>query len=109
MTPHDVIYGVLERSVGFNKADKLTTEILERLAAQAFVVVHADRVIQQAGKVSVSRTLVESVLEDAATWVQANYIVGVSEGVHPAMQKKYERDMEDIRALAAELREAPNA
>jgi uncharacterized protein YjaG (DUF416 family) len=107
MTPHDIIRSVLERDHDIHEADQGAEEILELLAAQAFVVVHASAVIQQAGKVSVSRTLVESVLEDATTWVRANYIV--RENVHPAMQEKYERDMEDIRALAAELREAPNA
>lgn len=107
MSPHDIIRSVLERVMDIHDAHDAADEILERLAAQAFVVVHASAVIQQAGKVSVTRKLVESALEDATTWVRANYVV--SDGVHPAMQQKYERDMEDIRALAAELREAPNA
>lgn len=107
MSPHEIIRSVLERDHDIHEADQGAEEILELLAAQAFVVVHADRVIQQAGKVSVSRTLVESVLNNAATWVGANYIIG--DGMPPEMKDKYQRDMQHIRALAAELREAPNA
>lgn len=107
MTPHDVIRGVLERVMDIHDAHDAADEILERLAAQAFVVVHASAVIQQEGKVNVTRRLVQDVLVDAEWWVRSNYVVYGQ--VHPAMQRRYERDMEDIRALAAELREAPNA
>lgn len=101
MTPNEIIYGALERNLGIYSAEKLATEILEQIAAQGFVVVQADRVIQQAGKVSVTRELVESVLEDAETWVKANYVVG--DGPHPAMVHKFRRDLADIIALRAEL------
>ncbi|CAB4141883.1 hypothetical protein UFOVP421_8 [uncultured Caudovirales phage] len=107
MTPHNIIRRVLERGHDFIEADQGAQEILERLAAQGFVVVHAKAVIQQDGKVSVTRLLVESVLEDAATWVKANYIVG--DGPHPAMAHKFRRDMADILALRAELQEARDA
>lgn len=103
MTPHDIIYGVLERRLGIHEAEKLATEILERLAGQGFVVVQADRVIQQAGKVSVTRELVESVLEDAEALVKAEYVVAGE--VHPANRRRYRRDMADILALRAELQE----
>lgn len=103
MTPHDVIYGVLERRLGIHEAEKLAYEILERIAAQDLVVVHADRVIQQAGKVSVSRKLVESVLEEAEAAMRREYLPGGL--LHPAMMRRYERDMADILALRAELKE----
>jgi hypothetical protein len=101
MSPHDIIYNVLERSVGFNEADKLTTEILERLATQGFVVVHAKAVTQQDGKVTVSRDLVDSVLADAETWVIGHYFTDGE--IHPALRHKYIRDMEDIWKLQAEM------
>lgn len=107
MTAHDIIYNVLLRDHDIHHADQLANEIMGRLAWQGFVVVQADRVIQQAGKVSVTRELVESVLEDAETWVKANYIVG--DGPHPAMVHKFRRDMADILALRAELQEAGDA
>lgn len=103
MTPHEVIYNVLLREHDIHHADQLATEILERLAAQTFVVVHADRVIKQEGKVTVSRKLVESVLADAETWVVGHYFADGK--VIAALQSKYERDMCDIRLLRAELGE----
>lgn len=109
MTPHDIIYNVLERSVGFNEADKLTTEILERLAMQGFVAVHARAVTQQDGKVTVSRELVESVLDDAEAYVRIDYHThGDIRDVHPALRHKYLRDMEDIWKLWAEVRGTSN-
>jgi uncharacterized protein YjaG (DUF416 family) len=103
MSPHDIIYNVLERSVGFNEADKLTTEILERLATQGFVAVHARAVTQQDGKVTVSRELVESVLEDAEAFVASEYVINGE--VHRSERRRYFRDMDDIWKLKAELRE----
>lgn len=103
MTPHDIIYNVLLRDHDPVEADQGATEILERLAAQTFVVVHADRVIQQDGKVTVSRSLLDSVLADAETWVTGHYFTDGE--VHPALMDRYERDMCDIRLLRAELGE----
>jgi len=104
MSPHDIIYDVLERIVGFNEADKLTTEALERLAAQGFVVVHAKAVIQQDGKVTVSRELVESVLEDAEAFVASEYVINGE--IHRSERRRYLRDMDDIWKLKAEMRES---
>lgn len=103
MSPHTIICNVLERIVGFNEADELTTEVFERLAAQGFVVVHAKTVIQQDGKVTVSRDLVESVLEDARLLIDAEYVVNGE--IHPALRGKYLRDMNDIWKLRAEMGE----
>ena len=103
MTPHEVIYNALLREHGIHHADQLATEILERLAAQTFVVVHADRVIQQEGKVTVSRSLLDSVLADAESWVVGHYFTDGE--VHPVLMDRYERDMCDIRLLRAELGE----
>lgn len=107
MTPHDIICRVLWRDHDIYEADQDAEEILERFAAQGFVVVRADRVIQQAGKVSVTRELVESVLEDAEALVNAEYVVAGE--VHPANRRRYRRDMADILALRAELQEAGDA
>lgn len=107
MTPHDIVRSVLERDHDIHEADQGAEEILGLLAAQGFVVVQADRVIQQAGKVSVTRELVESVLEDAETWVNAEYVVDGE--VHPANRRRYRRDMADILDLRAELQEARDA
>ena len=101
MTPHDTIRSVLERDHDIHEADPGADEILERLAAQGFVVVHAKAVIQQDGKVSVTRLLVESVLEDAEALVNAEYVVDGE--VHPANRRRYRRDMADILDLRAEL------
>lgn len=101
MTPHDIIYDALERRLGMYSAEILVDEILERLAGQGFVVVQADRVIQQAGKVSVTRELVESVLEDAETLVTREYVI--NDEIYPADRDHYVRDMADIVALRAEL------
>ena len=100
MTPHDIIYDALERRLGMYSAEILVDEILERLAGQGFVV-QADRVIQQAGKVSVTRELVESVLEDAETLVTREYVI--NDEIYPADRDHYVRDMADIVALRAEL------
>lgn len=103
MTPHDVISRVLERVMDINDADEMADEILWRLASHVYVVVHADRVIQQEGKVSVTRKLVESVLEDAEASVTGHYFADGK--VIAALQSRYERDMADILALRAELKE----
>jgi len=109
MSPYTIICNMLERSVGFNEADKLATEAFERLAAQGFVVVHAKAVIQQHGKVTVSRELVESVLDDAEAYVRIDYHTqGDIRDVHPALRHKYLRDMEDIWKLWAEVRGTNN-
>lgn len=50
MTPHDVIYNVLLRDHDIHHADQLATEILERLAAQGFVVVPVEAVISTGGQ-----------------------------------------------------------
>ena len=107
MSAHDIIRSVLERDHDIHEADQGAEEILGLLAAQGFVVVQADRVIQQAGKVCVTRELVESVLEDAEWWVKDAYVVDGA--VHPLMRDRYERDMADILALRAELQEARDA
>lgn len=103
MTPHEIIYNALLREHDIHHADQLTDEILERLAAQGFVAVHASAVIKGDNKVVVSRKLVEDVLVDAEWWVRSNYVVNGE--VHPAMVRHFERDMEDIRALRAEIEE----
>ena len=102
MTPYDTIYGLLAHDHDMHYADQLTDEILARIAADGFVVVHAKAVIQQDGKVTVTRELLESVLADAETWVVGHYFTDGE--IHPAMRGKYNRDMEDIWALQAELR-----
>lgn len=103
MTPQDIIYEALLRDHDIHHADQLANEIMERLAAQGFVAVHASAVIQQDGKVTVTRKLVESVLEDAATWVTAEYVI--NDEIHPADRPRYIRDMADILALRAEIKE----
>lgn len=103
MTPHDIIYGALERNLGIYSAEKLTDENLEQLAAHVYVVVHASAVIQQEGKVNVIRKLVESVLEDAEASVIGHYFADGK--VIAALQSRYIRDMADILALRAELKE----
>jgi hypothetical protein len=45
MTPHDIIRSVLERVMDIHDAHDAADEILELLAAQGFVVVHASAVI----------------------------------------------------------------
>ena len=102
MTPHDIIRSVLERDHDIHEADQGADEILERLAGQGFVV-QADRVIQQDGKVTVSRKLLESVLEDAETWVNAEYVI--NDEIYPADRPRYIRDMADILTLRAEIGE----
>lgn len=62
---------------------------------------------QQAGKVSVTRELVESVLEDAEASVTGHYFADGK--VIAALESRYRRDMADILALRAELQEASNA
>lgn len=103
MTPHDIIRSALERDRDIHEADQGATEILELLAARGFVVVQADRVIQQAGKVCVTRELVESVLEDAEASVTGHYFADGK--VIAALESRYIRDMADILALRAELQE----
>ena len=103
MTPHEIIYNVLLSDLDMHHADQLANDILERLAAQGFVAVHVSAVIQQDGKVSVSRRLLESVLADAETWVVGHYFTDGE--VHPALMDRYERDMCDIRLLKAEIGE----
>lgn len=105
MTPHDIIYDVLLRDHDIHHADQLTDEILARIAADGFVVVHAKAVIQQDGKVTVTRTLLESVLEDAEKLVASEYFLSNGD-IHPSERRRYLRDMEDIWKLKAELREA---
>jgi len=56
---------------------------------------------QEAGKVTVSRELVESVLADAESWVIGHYFTNGE--IHPALQGKYLRDMDDIWKLKAEI------
>lgn len=103
MTPHEIIYNALERRLGMYSAEILVDEILERLATQGFVAVHASAVIKEDGKVCVTRKLVEDVLVDAEWWVRSNYVVNGE--VHPAMVRHFDRDMADIRALRAEIEE----
>ena len=68
---------------------------------------------QTAGKVSVTRALVQSVLEDAEAFITAEYVI--NDEIHPADRPRYIRDMADIVALRAELqsqsaeRESPAA
>lgn len=106
MTPRDAIYNALLRDHDINEADQGAEEILGLLAAQGFVVVQADRVIQQAGKVSVTRELVESVLEDAEASVTGHYFADGK--VIAALESRYIRDVADILALRAELQKANN-
>lgn len=103
MTPHDIIYSLLAHDHDLHYADQLTDEILERVAAEGFVVVHVSSVVQQDGKVSVTRKLLESVLEDAEASVQWEHVVNGE--VHPALRSRYDRDMADILALRAEIKE----
>ena len=113
MTPHDIIYNVLLRDHDMHEAEQGAEEILGLLASQGYVVVQADRVIQQAGKVTVTRELVESVLDDAEASVIAHYFADGK--VIAALESRYARDMADILALRAELqsqnpeRESPAA
>lgn len=103
MTPHDIIYSLLAHDYDLHYADQLTDEILERVAAEGFVVVHVSSVVQQDGKVSVTRRLVDSVLEDAEAAVTGHYFADGK--VIAALQSRYERDMADILALRAEIKE----
>ena len=103
MTPHDIIYNALLRDHDIHHADQLTDEIFARLAEQGFVTVHASAVIKEDGKVTVTRRLVESVLEDAEAGMRREYVE--SGAIHPAMISRYERDMADILALRAEIKE----
>jgi uncharacterized protein YjaG (DUF416 family) len=57
---------------------------------------------QQDGKVTVSRDLVESVLEDAEAWVTSEYVINGE--IHRSERRRYLRDIEDIWKLKAELR-----
>ena len=101
MTPHDAIYNALLGDLDIHHAGQLTDEIFARIAAEGFVVVHVSAVIQQDGKVTVTRKLLESVLEDAEASVQWEYVVNGE--VHPALRSRYDRDMADIIALRAEI------
>ena len=58
---------------------------------------------QEAGKVTVSRELVESVLADAESLVANQYITNGE--IHPALHGRYLRDMDDIWKLMAEMGE----
>ncbi len=58
---------------------------------------------QQDGKVTVSRKLVESVLEDAEAFVASEYVINGE--IHRSERRRYLRDMDDIWKLKAELRE----
>jgi hypothetical protein len=61
---------------------------------------------QEAGKVTVSRELMESVLADAEAYVNVDYHTqGNILDVHPALRQRYLRDMDDIRKLKAEMGE----
>lgn len=104
MTPHEIIYSLLAHDHDMHYADQLTDEILERIATQGFVVVHASAVVREDGKVTVTRELLESVLEDAEASVKENYYFGKDEP-HPALAGKFRRDIADIRALRAEIEE----
>jgi hypothetical protein len=64
---------------------------------------HAAALRQQDGKVTVSRELVESVLEDAEAFVASEYVINGE--VHRSERRRYFRDMDDIWKLKAELRE----
>lgn len=46
MTPHDIIYAVLLRDHDIHHADQLASEILERFANEALVVVPVEAVIR---------------------------------------------------------------
>ena len=104
MTPRDAIYNALLGDLDIHHSDQLATEILERIATQGFVVVHASAVVREDGKVTVTRELLESVLEDAEASVKENYYFGKDEP-HPALAGKFRRDIADIRALRAEIEE----
>ena len=61
---------------------------------------------QEAGKVTVSRELVESVLDDNEAYVKSNYHTqGNILDVHPVLRQRYLRDMEDIWKLRIEMGE----
>ena len=55
---------------------------------------------------TVTRELLESVLEDAETLVTAEYVI--NDEIHPAERSRYLRDMDDIWKLKAELRGTDN-
>jgi len=59
---------------------------------------------QQDGKVTVSRELVESVLEDAEALVASEYVINGE--IHRSERRRYIRDMDDIWKLRAEMRES---
>lgn len=50
MIAHDIIRSVLERVMDMHDADEMANEILERLAAQGFVVVPVEAVIRMEGQ-----------------------------------------------------------
>jgi hypothetical protein len=61
---------------------------------------------QEVGKVTVSRELVESVLDEAEVCVNVAYCTkGNVDDVHPALRRRYLRDMEDIWKLRIEMGE----
>ena len=99
----DAIYNALLGDLDIHHAGQLTDEIFARIAAEGFVVVHVSAVIQQDGKVTVTRKLLESVLEDAETWVNAEYVI--NDEIYPADRPRYIRDMADILTLRAEIGE----
>lgn len=106
MTPHEIIYSLLAHDHDMHYADQLTDEILERIATQGFVVVHASAVVREDGKVTVTRKLLDSVLEDAEAEITGHYFADGK--VIAALQSHYERDMADIRALREEIGEKSN-
>ena len=89
MTPRDAVCCGLTAISEDDTTHEAADTMIAQLAMRGFVIV--------------TRELVKSVLEDAETWVKANYIVG--DGPHPAMAHKFRRDMADILALRAEIGE----
>jgi hypothetical protein len=61
---------------------------------------------QEEGKVTVSRELLDSVLDDNEAYVKSNYHTqGNILDVHPVLRQRYLRDMEDIWKLRIEMGE----
>lgn len=81
-----------------SERDRLAGELAR---AQRDIVAWMERAAVREGTVTVSRRLVESVLEDAEWWVRDAYVVDGE--VHPVMADRHERDMADILALRAEI------
>lgn len=104
---HEVVSAQLILSgLDIPKASKLADSISETIALNGLVIVRANQVIQQKGKVTVTHALIASVLEDAETWVTAEYVI--NDEIHPADRDRYIRDMGDIWKLKAELKEQTN-